>query len=75
MCLAVPMRVIEINNHLAKVDSSGVQMEVDISLVPEVKVNDYVIVHAGFAIEVLKEEDALETLSLIREMVEKEDLF
>ena len=70
MCLAVPMRVEEINGSLAKVDSAGVKVEVDISMTPEVKVGEYVIVHAGFAIEVLKPEEAEETLRLFREIAE-----
>ena len=70
MCLAVPMRVEKIEGKKAIVDSAGVQAKVDISMVPEVKVGDYVIVHAGFAIEILKPEEAEETLRLIDEMVE-----
>jgi len=70
MCLAVPMRVLKIENNLATVDSAGVQIQADASLVPGVKVGEYVLVHAGFAIEVLKPEEAEETLRLMREMVE-----
>lgn len=70
MCLAVPMRVEEINGFRAKVDSAGVSVEVDISMTPEVKVGEYVIVHAGFAIETLKPEEAEETLRLFREIAE-----
>jgi len=70
MCLAVPMRVEEINGSRAKVDSAGVKVEVDISMTPEVKIGEYVIVHAGFAIEVLKPEEAEETLRLFREIAE-----
>ncbi len=70
MCLAVPMKVEKIEGNLAVVDSAGVEAKVDITMVPEVKVGDYVIVHAGFAIEILKPEEAQETLRLIEEMVE-----
>lgn len=70
MCLAVPMKVEKIEGNLAVVDSAGVEAKVDITMVPEVKVGDYVIVHAGFAIEILKPEEARETLRLIEEMVE-----
>ena len=55
MCLAVPAKVIEINNNLAKVDYGGVTREIDISLV-ETKLGEYVIVHAGFAIQTIDEE-------------------
>jgi len=64
------MRVEKIEGKKAIVDSAGVQAKVDISMVPEVKIGDYVIVHAGFAIEILKPEEAEETLRLIEEMVE-----
>jgi len=70
MCLAVPMKVEKIEGNLAVVDSAGVEAKVDITMVPEVKVGDYVIVHAGFAIEILKPEEAQETLRLIEEMIE-----
>jgi hydrogenase expression/formation protein HypC len=69
MCLAVPMKVEKIEGHIAQVESAGVTMEVDITMVPEVVPGEYLIVHAGFAIERLKPEDAEETLELIREMV------
>jgi len=64
------MKVEKIEGNLAVVDSAGVEAKVDITMVPEVKVGDYVIVHAGFAIEILKPEEAQETLRLIEEMVE-----
>ena len=70
MCLAVPMRVEKIEDNLGTVDSAGVKVQADFSLVPEAKVGEYVLVHAGFAIEVLKPAEAEETLKLIREAVE-----
>ncbi len=72
MCLAVPMKVEKVQGSLATVEGEGVTMEVDVSLVPEVVAGEYVIVHAGFAIERLRPEDAEETLRLIREMAEME---
>ena len=71
MCLAVPSRIIEINNLLATVDVYGARKEVSLLLLPEeVKVGDYVLVHAGFAIQKLDEEVAIDALNLIREIVE-----
>ncbi len=70
MCLAVPMRVEDIKGSRARVESAGVIMEVDVSMVPEVMPGEYVIVHAGFAIERLKPDEAEETLNLIRQMVD-----
>ena len=68
MCLAVPTRVISINGQLAEVDIGGVGARVSIALTPSVKVGDYVLVHTGFAIEILDEAEALETLRLLQEM-------
>jgi len=62
------MRVVEINGSLATVESGGVRREVSIQLVEGVQVGDYVIVHAGFAISVLDEDLAQETLAIIEEM-------
>jgi len=69
MCLGIPAKVLEINDHIAKVDFGGVTREVDLSLV-DAKVNDYVIIHAGFAIEKLDEADAMNTLELFKELLE-----
>jgi len=69
MCLAVPGRVVEKKGELGKVDfGDGTLREVDLSLV-EVEVGQYVIVHAGFAIQVLDEEEARESLRLWREIL------
>lgn len=71
MCLAIPGKIVEIdkNEEHGIVDyGDGTKRKVNISLV-EVKVGDYVLVHAGFAIEVLDEKDAQETLDLFREML------
>ncbi len=73
MCLAVPGKVVEIHGNHAVVEySGGVRREANITLVrPEV--GDYVIVHAGFAIQILSEKDALETLDLWDEMLDAEE--
>ena len=69
MCLAVPGKLIEIEDEHAIVDYGGVRREINISLV-EVNVGDYVIVHAGFAIQKLDEKDAQETLEIWRQLFE-----
>lgn len=61
MCLAIPSRVLKINRNIAEIESLGVLKKVDITLVPEVRIGDYVIVHAGFAIQVIDEKEALLT--------------
>lgn len=69
MCLAIPAKVLSISGVNAKVDFGGNTIrEVDVSLV-NVKVGDYVLVHAGYAIQVLSKEDAEETLKLWREVL------
>ena len=69
MCLAIPAKVIEVKDTIAKVDfGGGVLRDVNVSLV-EAKVGEYVIVHAGYAIEVLDREAAEETLRLWNEIL------
>ncbi len=74
MCLAIPGKVVEIHRaddlSLGKVSFGGIQKEVCLDWVPEVKVGDYVIVHVGFAISTLDEEEAQETLKLLDQMSE-----
>ena len=72
MCLAIPAKIIQIKGNLAKVDfGEGVQREVNITLV-EAKVGEYVLVHAGYAIQVLDEKAAEETLNLWNEILKYE---
>ncbi len=69
MCLAIPAKVMNLNGDKAHVDfGQGVLRDVNVSLV-NVKVGQYVLVHAGYAIQVLEEEDALETLSLWKDIL------
>ena len=75
MCLAIPAQVKSINeNNLAIVDILGVTREVALDLTPSAEVGSYVLIHAGFAIEVVSEEAAQETLDLIKEFPELADL-
>ena len=67
MCLAIPARVVRVDGEKAQVDfGEGVLREVNVTLV-DAKVNNYVLVHAGYAIQLMDEKDALETLSLWNE--------
>ena len=72
MCLAVPAEVKSIDGVMAEADFGGVTRTVNISMV-EAQVGDYVIVHAGYAIEVLDKEEAERTLELFREMLSQGD--
>jgi len=67
MCLAVPAKVLTLDGAAALVDVGGNRVEANVSLVPDVEVGDYVMVHAGFAITKYEPEDAAETLRVLRE--------
>ncbi len=72
MCLGVPGKVLETyeahQTRMGKVDFSGIQKEICLAYVPEVKAGDYTIVHAGFAITKLDEASALETLAMFKDL-------
>jgi hydrogenase expression/formation protein HypC len=70
MCLGVPALVLEKHGNIGKVDFGGSIREVDLSLV-DAKVGDYVVVHAGFAIQLLDAEEARSTLQLFKEILEE----
>ena len=65
MCLAVPVKVIELlNDNKVKVDAGGVRLEVCSALMPNIKKDDYVLVHAGFIIEKMSEAEAIDNIKL-----------
>ena len=70
MCLAVPLKLIEIDGKEAVGDVMGVRRRIRVDFIPEPKIGDYVIVHAGFAIERLSEQQALEDLDSWEELDE-----
>ena len=70
MCLAVPVRVKSIQGQEAEVEIAGVSRRISIGLTPEVKVGDYVLLHTGYAINVIDEKEAKETLKLLEELVQ-----
>jgi len=70
MCLAIPAQIKEMNDMRGKVGLSGNIRETDLSLIDDPKIGDWVLLHAGFAIEKLDEEDALETLKMFGELEE-----
>jgi hydrogenase expression/formation protein HypC len=73
MCLAVPAKVIALEGAFAKVDVEGNVREAGIRLVPEVKVGDWVLVHAGFIVEIVDPQAAEETLAIFREVLKAEE--
>jgi hydrogenase expression/formation protein HypC len=73
MCLAIPSEIVEIRDQIATIDLAGVRREVSLLLLPEeASVGDYVLVHAGFAIQKIDQEAAEETLKLLEEIAESE---
>ena len=74
MCLGVPGKVIEIYEAngliMGKVDFGGVKREVCLEYIPEIEIGQYVIVHVGFAINMMSEEEAEETLALLRQIID-----
>ena len=75
MCLAIPAKVKELEEGgLATVDILGVTREISTDLTPQAQVGDYVLVHAGFAIEVVDEDYALETIDLIKQFPDLVDV-
>jgi hydrogenase expression/formation protein HypC len=68
MCLAVPGKIVDKQDMLATVDISGVTRKVSLMLLPEAKEGDFVLIHAGFAIQRLDEAEAQKTLELFKEL-------
>jgi len=74
MCLAVPSEIVSINDLMATIDVSGARRDISLMLLPEkVQVGDFVIVHAGFALQKIDRKAGQEALRLIRELVESEE--
>jgi len=80
MCLAVPGKIISIENEIddifrvAKVSFNGIVKEVNLAMVPEAKINDYVLVHVGSAISVVDEEEAKRTMDILMQMGELDEI-
>ena len=70
MCLAVPAQIVEREDMVATVDVGGVRRQVSMLLLPEAQIGDYVLIHAGFAMQQIDEEEAKLTWSLLQEMAE-----
>lgn len=73
MCLAIPSRIVSIENNMGIIDVDGVKRKASLLLLEDAKVGDYVIVHAGFAIHKIDETDAMESLQALREAVSRMD--
>jgi hydrogenase expression/formation protein HypC len=74
MCLAVPAKILSINGDSAMIELGGTQREASVMLLENPSVGDWVILHAGFAIEKLSEEDAQQTFALLREIMDSNEV-
>jgi len=74
MCLAVPVKVVSIEGSEAEVEIGGVKRRVSIMLTPEAEVGDYVLLHTGYAINVINEAEAQETLKILEEMARLDEV-
>jgi hydrogenase expression/formation protein HypC len=70
MCLSVPAKIMQVESNRAKAEVGGLLREISIDLCPEVAVGEYVLIHAGFAIQRLDEKEAKETLDLLAQLAE-----
>ena len=68
LCLAFPAKIVEIKDYMAKVELSGVTRDISLMLLPEAKIGDYVLVHAGFAMQIVGKQEVDEMLALFDEM-------
>ncbi|MDO9047303.1 MAG: HypC/HybG/HupF family hydrogenase formation chaperone [Methylobacter sp.] len=80
MCLAIPGQIISLSDHsdslarTGRVNFSGISKDVSLAYVPEAKINDYVIVHAGFALSILDEAEAQASLQAFRDLADFENI-
>ncbi|MFZ7113692.1 MAG: HypC/HybG/HupF family hydrogenase formation chaperone [Desulfatiglandales bacterium] len=73
MCLAIPSKILKIEGHDAVVDVEGIQRKASVLLLENVQIGDYVIVHAGFAIHRIDEDEAVASLELLKEAAAVEE--
>ncbi len=74
MCLAVPMKLVEIGDDTGIAELGGIKREVNLGLLEGINIGDYIIVHAGFAIQKLDKKEAEETLDMLRELASNEGM-
>ncbi len=74
MCLGIPGRILEIEKMVAKVEVGGMVRDISIDLCPDVSVGEYVLIHTGFAIHKVDEEEAKETIQFLNQLVEADEV-
>ena len=74
MCLGIPVKILKMKgDNMAVAEIGGVKRDISVQLLEDVKEGDYVLLHAGFGIQIIDEKEAFETLALLKEMVEIEN--
>jgi hydrogenase expression/formation protein HypC len=73
MCLSVPAQIVKIDGLIADVSIGGATFKAGLQMVENARIGDYILLHAGFAIQKISEEDALETIKLLRELDDIKD--
>jgi hydrogenase expression/formation protein HypC len=73
MCLGLPVKIVKKEGTAAEVEIEGVRRQANLLFTPEAKVGDYVLLHAGFAIQILDETEARESLELIKQLIESDE--
>jgi hydrogenase expression/formation protein HypC len=68
MCLSIPVKIVSIDGSMAEVSAGGAVFQAGLQMIDDVKVGDYILLHAGFAIQKISEKDAVETLRLFEEI-------
>ena len=68
MCLSIPARIVSIDGSMAEVDAGGAIFKAGLHIVENAKVGDYILLHAGFAIQIISDKEAAETLKILEEM-------
>jgi len=68
MCLSIPAKIVSIDGNMAEVSAGGTLFKAGLHMIENVKVGDYILLHAGFAIQKISEQEAAETLEILREM-------
>ncbi len=74
MCLAIPVQIISVSGDRAEVIIGGNTRQVSIALTPEAKIGDYVLLHTGYAISIVDEKEAMETLELFEQIVSSNEI-
>ncbi len=71
MCLAIPGKITEINDDKGIVDLGGISQEISLTFIPQALIGDWILIHTGFGINIISEEDAIQTIDLLQAVYAK----